>query len=40
MVLRIATEPVLPFNALDIALEIQKRIEGTPSIYYGLLIPY
>ncbi|XP_073482342.1 inactive N-acetylated-alpha-linked acidic dipeptidase-like protein 2 isoform X1 [Aquarana catesbeiana] len=28
MVLRIATEPVLPFNALDIALEIQKRIEG------------
>ncbi|XP_018421604.1 PREDICTED: inactive N-acetylated-alpha-linked acidic dipeptidase-like protein 2 [Nanorana parkeri] len=28
MVLQIVTEPVLPFNALDIALEIQKRIEG------------
>ncbi|XP_068137151.1 inactive N-acetylated-alpha-linked acidic dipeptidase-like protein 2 [Hyperolius riggenbachi] len=28
MLLQIATEPVLPFNALDIALEIQKRIEG------------
>ncbi|XP_056421190.1 inactive N-acetylated-alpha-linked acidic dipeptidase-like protein 2 [Hyla sarda] len=28
MVLRIASDPVLPFNALDIALEIQKRIEG------------
>ncbi|XP_071998878.1 inactive N-acetylated-alpha-linked acidic dipeptidase-like protein 2 isoform X2 [Engystomops pustulosus] len=28
MVLRIASDPVLPFNALDIALEIQKQIEG------------
>ncbi|XP_072266246.1 inactive N-acetylated-alpha-linked acidic dipeptidase-like protein 2 [Pyxicephalus adspersus] len=28
MVLQIATEPVLPFNALDMALEIQKGIEG------------
>ncbi|KAM9316536.1 inactive N-acetylated-alpha-linked acidic dipeptidase-like protein 2 [Gastrophryne carolinensis] len=28
MVLQIATEPVLPFNALDIALEIQKCTEG------------
>ncbi|XP_073434919.1 inactive N-acetylated-alpha-linked acidic dipeptidase-like protein 2 isoform X4 [Dendrobates tinctorius] len=30
MVLRIASDPVLPFNALDIALEIQKRMEGNP----------
>ncbi|XP_075058256.1 inactive N-acetylated-alpha-linked acidic dipeptidase-like protein 2 [Mixophyes fleayi] len=30
MVLRIASDPVLPFNALDIALEIQKHIEGNP----------
>ncbi|KAM8953122.1 inactive N-acetylated-alpha-linked acidic dipeptidase-like protein 2 [Pelodytes ibericus] len=28
MVLQIASEPVLPFNALDIALEIQNNIEG------------
>ncbi|XP_053315430.1 inactive N-acetylated-alpha-linked acidic dipeptidase-like protein 2 [Spea bombifrons] len=28
MVLQIASEPVLPFSALDIALEIQKNIEG------------
>ncbi|XP_063772355.1 inactive N-acetylated-alpha-linked acidic dipeptidase-like protein 2 isoform X2 [Pseudophryne corroboree] len=28
MVLRIASDAVLPFNALDIALEIQKNIEG------------
>ncbi|XP_075719775.1 inactive N-acetylated-alpha-linked acidic dipeptidase-like protein 2 [Rhinoderma darwinii] len=31
MVLRIASDPVLPFNALDIALEIQKQIEGDVS---------
>ncbi|MEE6501398.1 hypothetical protein FKM82_004156 [Ascaphus truei] len=31
IVLQIATEPVLPFNALDIALEIQKSIEGDAS---------
>ncbi|XP_018119172.1 inactive N-acetylated-alpha-linked acidic dipeptidase-like protein 2 [Xenopus laevis] len=28
MILQVASEPVLPFNALDVALEIQKNIEG------------
>uniref|UniRef100_A0A8C5QU21 N-acetylated alpha-linked acidic dipeptidase like 2 n=1 Tax=Leptobrachium leishanense TaxID=445787 RepID=A0A8C5QU21_9ANUR len=28
MVLQITSEPLLPFNALDVALEIQKNIEG------------
>ncbi|XP_053429269.1 inactive N-acetylated-alpha-linked acidic dipeptidase-like protein 2 [Nycticebus coucang] len=28
VILRIATEPVLPFNALDIALEVQNSLKG------------
>ncbi|XP_053566127.1 inactive N-acetylated-alpha-linked acidic dipeptidase-like protein 2 [Bombina bombina] len=31
IVLQISTQPILPFNALDVALEIQKRIEGDGS---------
>ncbi|KAM4692728.1 inactive N-acetylated-alpha-linked acidic dipeptidase-like protein 2 [Discoglossus pictus] len=37
MVLQIASEPVLPFNALDVALEIQKSIEGDVSTYSDLM---
>ncbi|KAE8603906.1 hypothetical protein XENTR_v10014497 [Xenopus tropicalis] len=28
VILQVASEPVLPFNALDVALEIQKNVEG------------
>ncbi|KAL8188038.1 UNVERIFIED_CONTAM: hypothetical protein K2H54_060186 [Gekko kuhli] len=28
VMLQIASDPVLPFNALDVALEVQKSLEG------------
>jgi N-acetylated-alpha-linked acidic dipeptidase len=35
VILQIANEPVLPFNALDIALEVQNSLKGNFSLNYG-----
>lgn len=35
VILRIANEPVLPFNALDIALEVQNSLKGNFSLNYS-----
>ncbi|XP_014445818.1 inactive N-acetylated-alpha-linked acidic dipeptidase-like protein 2 isoform X2 [Tupaia chinensis] len=37
VILQIANEPVLPFNALDIALEVQNSLKGDPSSPHQLL---
>lgn len=35
MILQIANEPVLPFNALDVALEVQNSLKGNFSLNYS-----
>lgn len=35
VILQIANEPVLPFNALDIALEVQNSLKGNFSLNYN-----
>lgn len=35
VILQIANEPVLPFNALDIALEVQNSLKGNFSLNYS-----
>ncbi|XP_042316962.1 inactive N-acetylated-alpha-linked acidic dipeptidase-like protein 2 [Sceloporus undulatus] len=37
-VLQIATSPVLPFNALDIALEVQKNLQAGSSLNFDQLL--
>uniref|UniRef100_H0WSY0 N-acetylated alpha-linked acidic dipeptidase like 2 n=2 Tax=Otolemur garnettii TaxID=30611 RepID=H0WSY0_OTOGA len=38
VILRIANEPVLPFNALDIALEVQNNLKGDQPDAHQLLV--
>ncbi|XP_073088159.1 inactive N-acetylated-alpha-linked acidic dipeptidase-like protein 2 isoform X2 [Manis javanica] len=38
VILRIANEPVLPFNALDIALEVQNSLKGDQANTHELLV--
>ncbi|XP_057356058.1 inactive N-acetylated-alpha-linked acidic dipeptidase-like protein 2 isoform X4 [Manis pentadactyla] len=38
VILRIANEPVLPFNALDIALEVQNSLKGDQANTHQLLV--
>lgn len=35
VILQIANEPVLPFNALDVALEVQNSLKGNFSLNYS-----
>lgn len=35
VILQIANEPVLPFNALDIALEVQNSLKGNFYLNYS-----
>lgn len=35
VILQIANEPVLPFNALDIAIEVQNSLKGNFSLNYS-----
>lgn len=37
VILQIANEPVLPFNALDIALEVQNSLKGNFYLNYSNL---
>lgn len=36
VILQIANEPVLPFNALDVALEVQNSLKGNFSLNYRI----
>lgn len=35
VILQIANEPVLPFNAIDIALEVQNNLKGNFPLNYS-----